>query len=114
LKKETHPIWFAQWDVVEPYRREVCNFEMTVEEPKAELRVGVGQFVTQSFCVYAKYHERVRHIIDKNPQESAWFIYPLLALPHNGLQLAFEQVYRAIRGDMPKLQQYYSRTSPKE
>jgi len=87
---------------------------MTVEKPEAEFRVGVGQFVTQSFFVHAKYRQNVRRIIETTPQESVWFIYRLLTLPHNGLQLAFEQIYRAIRRDMPKLRRYYSKTPPKE
>jgi len=63
---------------------------MAVEDPKAESRVGVWQFVTQSFLVYANHRENVRRIIYTRPQESVWFIYQLLTLPHNNLQLPFE------------------------
>ena len=87
---------------------------MTIENPKLKIPRWCWQFVTQSFLVYVKYHESVRQIIYTKPQESVWYIYQLLALPHNGLQLAFEQIYRAIRGDMSRLHRNYSKTSQKE
>lgn len=87
---------------------------MTIENPKLKIPCWYSQFVTQSFLVYAKYHESVRQIIYTKPQESVWYIYQLLVLPYNGSQLAFEQIHRAIRGDMSRLHRNYSKTPQKE
>ena len=45
LEEGIHALWFVQWDSVEPYRRRVWYFEMTMDDPRLN-SVLVAEFVT--------------------------------------------------------------------